>query len=49
MSMTEAEVAKLVEEEQKGRSRLTVMLRLNARLSKLRRTRERTEIAKGAK
>ena len=49
MLMGEAEVASLVDKERKGKARLMYMLRLNARLSKLRRERERKEIAKGAK
>lgn len=49
MEMDESAVASLLERERKGKARLTFMLRLNARLSKLRRKRERIEIAKGAK
>ena len=49
MKMNEAEVAAQVELEKNGKARLMHMLRLNARLSKLRRERERKEIAKGAK
>lgn len=49
MEMTEAEVRSLLDHEQKNRARLRVMLRLLNRMSKLRATREKAEIAKHAK
>jgi hypothetical protein len=49
MKMGEEEVSAQLEQERAGKARLMYMLRLNARLSKLRRERERKEIAKGAK
>lgn len=49
MAMNEEEVAALLKKEKAGQGRLTFLLRLQARLNKLRRERERGELAAGAK
>jgi hypothetical protein len=49
MEMGEEEVAALLEAEKKSRGRLTFLLRLQSRLNRLRRERERGELAAGAK
>lgn len=50
MAMSEDEVAELLEVERThGKGRLTFLLRLQARLNRLRRERERAALAKGAR
>lgn len=49
MTMSESQVAKLLEVEKKERARLRVMLRLYHRLSKLRGIREKAELAQVAR
>lgn len=46
MSLAEEAVALLLAHEQKNRNRLTFTLRLHSRLNRLRRERERREIAR---
>lgn len=48
MKMDEEEVGELLEVEKGSKGRLTFLLRLQARLNKLRRERERKELAAGA-
>jgi len=49
MRLDEAKVAKLFDRERKRRRRLHVLLRLQSRLSKLRRTRELAELTRIAR
>jgi len=49
MTLTEAELKKLLEQEQSERARLRVMLRIYNRYSKMRSIREKTDMAIGAK
>jgi hypothetical protein len=46
MKLTEAEVRRALDHEKTHRRRLTVILRLHSRLNRLRRERERNELAK---
>lgn len=49
MTLTEAELKELLEQEQSERARLRVMLRIYNRYSKMRSIREKTDMAIGAK